>query len=52
MSADGNTIVFGESEFDDTGKHGSMGIGVGVKKEARTITLSDLILALKATDVI
>jgi len=34
LSADGQTVIFGYSEFDNTEKSASLGIGVGVKRAA------------------
>ena len=36
LSANGQTVIFGYSEFDDTEKSSSFGIGVGVKRAAVT----------------
>ena len=43
LSADGQTIIFGYSEYDDTESYSSFGFGVGVKK---TVTQKSIFSAI------
>ena len=43
LSANGQTVIFGYSEFDDVEKYSSFGIGVGVK---RAVTQKPILTAI------